>query len=177
MACSYLSKSSFECTLTKGGIFVPVQSHFENFCLTDYFMQCDHYMKFADVNSDDEIGAPGTKKAYDHGRRRFLRHTGRFPLEFLLCDDNGGYSPGFKGAAYTVDFGQGGMRVVSSSKEIFRDGFMIFNFSKDFIVPYLHGLAEVCWQRPDIVDNQWQAGLAFKDHSVKALIAIQMGSL
>lgn len=177
MTCCYLCKSSFECSLKKGGVFVPLQDHFEQFCLTDNFINCSHFIQSASA-SNGAVSAFNPMPTLSQAERRvFVRHKAEFSV-VLSSYGKGGKTavvPDPSAFAQTIDFAQGGMRV-QAPKQLAQKGLVIFNFGEGFIAPFLHGIAEVCWQKTCLDDGLWEAGLSFKDQFVKAVIAVQMSS-
>lgn len=179
MTCCYLCKSSFECSLKRGGVFVPLQDHFEQYCLTDNFNNCSHFIQYA-----MSCGV-GPHPAYcllnptlSHAdRRTFVRHDAQYPVTLSAYDSDITLATDHdvNALAQTVDLAQGGMRVRALT-QVAKQGVLLFNFGEGFIAPLLHGLAEVCWQKIIPENGQWEAGLSFKDQFVKAVIAVQMSS-
>ena len=172
MTCHYLCKAKFECTLTKGGVFIPLQSHFDQFCLTDNFMMCGHYRKLANSGSVDAPSSGGVQ-LQARGRRQHIRKSQSFSVELCPCDPSGVMASASDEMARILDYSQGGVRI-KATQSIAQSEMLNFRFGNDFIVPQLHGVAVVRWQKPCEEDGQWEAGLAFEGHLVKALIAVQM---
>jgi len=174
MACHYLSKSNYECTLTKGGVFIPLQAHFDQFCLTDSFMLCGHYCRLAAPLGDSDSPYV-SEQLQGRGRRQFIRKQQQFSVGLCPCGPSGSVESGCDENARILDYSQGGVRVLAS-RAIAESDMLSFRFGRDFIVPELHGLAVVRWQKPAAVGDaeRWEAGLAFESHLVKALIAVQM---
>lgn len=179
MTCCYLCKSSFECSLKKGGVFVPLQDHFEHYCLTDNFINCPHFKESATTCSLVYSLPTVTRKDPDSHRERrfFVRKNAEFPVTLSSYDSDSDSldGRGTNALAQTVDLGLGGMRV-RATKQITEQGVLLFNFGEGFIAPLLYGLAEVCWQKTMPDEGYWEAGLSFKDQFVKAVIAVQMSS-
>lgn len=177
MTCCYLCKSSFECSLKKGGVFVPLQEHFEKYCLTDNFINCSH---FIDSLSASGVVPPSTFGGFRSSpsaaeRRVFVRKKVEYPVtlssygkERTIVVDSDSNS-----LAQTIDLAQGGMRV-RTTKPVAKEDLLLFNFGEGFIAPLLHGFAEVCWQKTVPDNDHWELGLSFKDQFVKAVIAVQM---
>ena len=170
MTCHYLSKANFECTLIKGGVFIPLQAHFDQFCLTDDFMMCGHYRKLAAMaNVDASPCAP----AQGRGRRQFVRKQQLFSVDLCPCAPSGAMTAGCDENAKILDYSQGGVRI-QASQSIAQSDMVNFRFGHDFIIPQLQGLAVVRWQKPCEDVGNWEAGLAFESHFVKALLAVEM---
>ncbi len=179
MTCCYLCKSSFECSLKRGGVFVPLQDHFEQFCLSDNFINCTHFRESATTCSlvSSPRSIPPKEPVAHRERRFFVRQNAEFPVTLSSYDSNRAImeAPDTNALAQTVDLALGGMRV-RATKKVTEHGVLLFNFGEGFIAPLLYGLAEVCWQKTIPDEGHWEAGLSFKDQFVKAVIAVQMSS-
>lgn len=179
MTCCYLCKSSFECSLKQGGIFVPLQLHFEHYCLTDNFVNCRHFIRFASASvlPLSSVLASSMSVPLERERRVSARQKASYPVTLSPYEDersNGGDCVA-NALAQTIDLSPGGMRVLAT-KQVARQGLLFFSFGEGFLAPLLHGLAEVSWQKTYLENDHWEAGLSFTDHFVKAVIAIQMSS-
>lgn len=178
MTCSYLCKSSFECSLKKGGVIVPLPDHFEQFCLTGNFINCRYFREAAIASG---LAPPSTfrnsSSAPSSERRVFIRKKAKFSVTLSSYESERPMRAAIdlNAIARTVDFSQGGMRV-QAPKMVAKDGVVLFNFGEGFIAPFLHGLADVCWQKNSVDKGLWEAGLSFKEQFVKAVIAVQMSS-
>lgn len=179
MTCCYLCKSSFECSLKIGGVFVPLQDHFEQFCLTDKFINCHHFIESATACG---VSPPSTFGRFRSSllppERRFCaRKKADFPVTLSAYERERAIGADLESnlLAQTVDLAAGGMRV-RATKQMANEGVVLFNFGEGFIAPLLYGFAEVCWQQTSLDEGYWEAGLSFKDQFVKAVIAVQMYS-
>lgn len=107
------------------------------------------------------------------GRRRFLRIPKKCKILVHTCNSIGTVIGDFAGQALTLDYSQGGMRVLID-KEIPTDSLLLVDFGNDFVIPQLQGITEICWQRK--LENKPQStevGLIFKDHFSQAVLAVQ----
>lgn len=185
MTCCYLCRSSFECSLKKGGVFVPLQDHFEQYCLTDNFTHCHHFIQSAlacGVASPSFCKIARNISSEQGERRSFVRKKAAFTVTLSAYDQGEGQSLDGDNVdsvcntfAQTVDLAQGGMRVRAATRLV-KQGILLFNFGEEFIAPLLHGFAEVCWQKTCEDTGHWEAGLSFKDQFVKAIIAVQLSA-
>ncbi len=179
MTCCYLCKNTFECSLQNGGVFVPLQDHFEQFCLTDKFVNCHHFIEYATACGVAPTSAFASCKlpSLPSEKRVCVRKKAEFPVTLSSYDRERAVMVDFASNALvqTIDFGMGGMRV-RSTKQMAKQGLLFFSFGEGFIAPLLHGFAEVCWQKKSSDDGDWEAGLSFTDLLVKAKIAVRMSS-
>ncbi|MDR9500983.1 MAG: PilZ domain-containing protein [Desulfurivibrionaceae bacterium] len=177
MTCCYLCKSSFECSLKPGGIFVPLPLHVEQYCLTDNFSTCRHFIQFASASvlPPPSLLASPLSHSLERERRLFARQKAAYTVTLSPYEGERSNGGGCDALAQTIDLSPGGMRVLAT-KQVARQGLLFFSFEEGFLVPLLHGLAEVSWQETYLDNDRWEAGLSFTDHVVKAVIAIQMPS-
>ena len=174
MACQYLDKTSSLCTLVKGGVFIPLQAHCDQFCCTANFTACTHFRNFA--GATEAAAEPGGEQSRtDGGRRRSVRKEARFAVRLFAGDRSGDTGMSGRGDhAYTVDISAGGMRI-RGAEWMARHRELRFTFGDDFVVPHLQGTAAVRWHRTSPGEGgQWEAGLAFQDPFVQTLLAAQM---
>ena len=107
------------------------------------------------------------------GRRRFLRTPKKCKVLVHTCNSIGTVIGDFAGQALTLDYSQGGMRILID-REIPTDSLLLVDFGNDFVVPQLQGITKICWHRK--LENRPQStevGLAFKDHFSQAVLAVQ----
>jgi hypothetical protein len=107
-------------------------------------------------------------------RRRFVRFPKKHKILIQTCDSIGTIIGHFTQQAVTLDYSQGGMRILID-REIPSDSLLRFDFGNDFVVPQLQGIAEICWHK-QVKDTPQsiEVGLAFKDHFSQAVLAIQI---
>ncbi len=107
------------------------------------------------------------------GKRDYRRIPEKHMVLIQTCDSIGTVTGNFAEHALTLDYGQGGLRIVID-REIPFDKLLRIDFGSDFVVPQLQGIVKVCWHRelenrPKVIE----AGLAFQDHFSQAVLAIQ----
>ena len=105
-------------------------------------------------------------------RRRYKRIPEQQKVLVRSCDPMGNVVEDFSELALTLDYSQGGMRIVSN-KKIPVDTLLHFNFDHDFLIPRLQGLAQLCWQKNlEKLPQGIEAGLAFKDNDSRKALAL-----
>ena len=183
--CPHFLKEMQSCGLLSEGIYLPLRAHVVSYCLTPMYRNCPTYLKYC----PDEI--PGEKKNRlfnrpdsgvkeeeidSDGRRRYSRITEKRHVLLRSCDPLGTTVGDFFERAMTVDFSQGGMRVIIN-REIPPETPLLFDFDNDFMVPRLQGVAQLAWYRP-LSDNadSIEAGLVFKDRFSKTILAAELGN-
>lgn len=108
----------------------------------------------------------------DH--RRFFRIPKKHKVLVQTCDLDGAANGNFAEQALTIDYSQGGVRILMKN-EFPLDSLLLIDFGYDFVVPQLQGIAKTCWRRK--LENRPQtleAGLAFKDPFSQAVLAAQL---
>lgn len=157
------------CTVRSDGLYIPPRVHLLTYCLTQSYKHCPTYARYcmAEERNMDFV-------ADNHvGRRKFLRIPKTHKVLVQTCDSIGTVIGDFAEQALTLDYSQGGMRILID-REIPTDSLLRFDFGNDFIAPQLQGIAKICWHKKR--DNKPQGiemGLAFKDHFSQAVLAVQ----
>lgn len=173
VCCPHFLSDIKSCSLSPGGIYVPLRIHVINYCMSDNYKKCKTYKECCIDESNCYQQAYQSDKNSD-GRRRFERINKRYKVLLRSSDSIGITKGDFIESAMTMDFSQGGMRVVVNN-EIPQDSFVVFNFDDDFLVPGLQGLAQFCWHRRfDENPKMIESGLAFKDGFSQAVLALEL---
>lgn len=168
--CLYWSQKNKECTLTRGGLFIPMTNHIKAYCQTSRFFLCRHYIRGSKLLEEEAQDYP---YKFGGGRRRYSRKKDCFSVILESCDQAGKPVEIFDKDAYVMDLGIGGVRL-ESSKEIPPVGLLAFTFGPDFIIPDLKGFGEVRWSGSVPDSENFQAGLSFADNAIKQAIGARM---
>lgn len=168
--CPYFLQDLKACGLHSDGIYLPPRAHVLTYCLTSLYRNCATYERYC--LSEKLHTAHSTE--VPAGRRRFMRIIRERRVRIRACDSLGVVRGDFEVKAKTVDYSQGGMRILLES-EIPEGSLLLFDFDEDFLIPGLQGIAELCWYRkhPDAPDFV-EAGLAFRDHFSQAVLAVEL---
>ncbi|MBS0013184.1 MAG: PilZ domain-containing protein [Desulfobacterales bacterium] len=167
--CPYFLQDMKACGLHTDGIYLPPRPHVLTYCLSSFYRNCSTYERYClseklhQIQTDQSLA----------GRRRFLRIARQRNVLIRTCDPIGVVSGDFAEKATTVDYSQGGMRIVME-KEIPDDSLVLFDFDNDFLIPCLQGIARLCWSRRDEAGRGFEAGLSFKDQFSQAVLAIEL---
>ncbi|MCK5227278.1 MAG: PilZ domain-containing protein [Desulfobulbaceae bacterium] len=159
-----------ECTMTKGGLYIPMPEHIKMFCTTPKHTGCHQYirgMRAMEEMARDELQSLSS-------RRRFHRVYDRLNVSVASCDDRGNPSDIIDENAYTLDVSPGGMRL-ECSKELESDNTLLFRFGQDFSEPSLAGIGKVKWVKTQPSSSNCQAGLAFVHRSTGQAIMNHLG--
>jgi hypothetical protein len=107
-------------------------------------------------------------------RRRYKRIPDQRKVLVRSCDQAGNPVGNFSELLLTVDYSQGGMRIVSN-KKIPTGTLLRFNFDHDFLIPQLQGVAQLCWQKNlEKLPQGVEAGLVFKDENSRKSLALEI---
>lgn len=159
--CSYFVNIMNTCSLFVDGLYIPPEETILTYCKSSKYHKCPIYKRHPQRNTGQKALDSGAKIA--DSWRRFERISDQRKVLICTCDSLGGKNGDFAETALTVDYCQGGMRIIAE-KEIPADIPLIFKFDNDFVVPRLQGLAQLCWQKNlEKFPQRIEAGLAFKD--------------
>lgn len=114
------------------------------------------------------------KETYqDAGRRHSSRIPEKHKVFLQTCDSIGVLHGTYAEQAVTLDYSQGGMRILID-RDLPADTLLRFDFGNDFVIPQLQGIAKICWRRKsEDKDQAIEAGLAFQDHFSQAVLSVQ----
>lgn len=170
--CGYLCTDEDQaCSMTKGGIYLPLKEHIEMFCKTPHFLECHQYVR------GSKIGAKtGLEETYyrDNGRRQFRRLPDLLSLSLANCDEAGRPCHLIDGNACTIDLSPGGMRL-ESCQRLSPNDLIAFTFGPHFSTPNLVGVGQIMWSTASNQPDMYHAGLAFLDATTKQAIGHHMG--
>ncbi|MFP4451846.1 MAG: PilZ domain-containing protein [Desulfobacterales bacterium] len=168
--CPYFLQDLKACGLHFDGIYLPPRAHVLTYCLTALYRNCTIYERYCLSEKLHTVKS----EQLPAGRRRYMRIMRERKVRIRACDPLGIPTGDFEEKARTIDYSQGGMRIVLES-ELPESSLMLFDFGDDFLIPGLQGIAELCWHRqhPDAPDFV-EAGLAFRDHFSQAVLSVEL---
>ena len=168
--CPYFSKEMKACGLSKDGIYLPPKVHVLTYCLSPMYESCSIYGRVCPLDAEQKPMGPS-----DNGQRRcFNRVKERKKVLIRTASPQGIVVGDFAEMARTIDYSQGGMRVVLD-KELPGDSLLLFDFDNDFLIPRLRGFAQVRWYRKiEEGAREVEAGLAFRDKYSQRAIALAL---
>ena len=167
--CPYFLQDMQACGLHSDGIYLPPRPHVLTYCLSAFYRNCATYERYCLSEKIPQIQA-------DHlpaGRRRFFRIARQRNVLIRTCDAIGVVTGDFAEKATTIDYSQGGMRVVLPH-EIPEGSLVLFDFDNDFLIPCLQGIAQLRWSRRPESGRGFEAGLTFKDQFSQAVLALEL---
>lgn len=169
-SCPYFLQEMQACGLHSDGIYLPSRVHLLTYCLTPMYRECSTYERYCLAEKLHMVES----ERENSGRRRFMRIPRQRQVLIRSCDNLGVVTGDFAAKAKTLDYSQGGMRIIME-KEIPEGSIVLFDFDDDFLIPNLQGIAQLCWRRK--LDDQpegIEAGLAFKDNFSQAVLSVEL---
>lgn len=172
--CPHFSAEMRICKLFTNGLYMPLKSHVESFCMTQRYEMCFTYKKYF-LMKKLETCSNREETRDTTGRRHHPRIAEKRNVILRTCDSLGITVGDFSERAMTVDFSQGGMRVIIN-REISPEAYLLFDFGDDFLIPHLQGVAQLRWQKKLEDDPQrMEAGMVFKDGFSQSALALELG--
>jgi hypothetical protein len=171
--CFYLLQGMRVCAIRPDGMYIPPRQHLLSYCLTQCHKQCPTYTRYCRM----ETASSNTEADNQAGRRHFPRIPKKYMVLVQTCDSIGVLRGNFAEQALTLDYGQGGMRILIN-RELPSDSLLRVDFGNDFLIPQLQGITKICWHRklPNSPQGVEEAGLAFQDHFSQAVLQLNLSS-
>lgn len=166
--CPYCSQHCDKhCTMSAGGLYIPLPEHIKAFCCSPQWDQCPQYISGCEALLAMTHESRNTQMTCLRLHPRFSR---RHILSLAAAGINA-CQPGeqFEQNAWTLDLGPGGMRI-ETSVALPEATKVFFTFGDDFLRPGLTGIAEVRWQREINEEGTHQYGLGFIGHGASSII-------
>ncbi len=146
--------------MTKGGLYIPLPEHMEEFCKTPRFPECQQYLRGRQL-----LRQTAREEAIQDSRRHFPRHRNRLPLVLSSCDAHGKPVDIIDSDAITIDLSLGGLGLQSAKKlplaRVLHFQLLSPQHNKRF-----SGIGEVRWSIPDRESGRYRAGLSFVDNTI-----------
>jgi len=153
------------CRLFSDGFYLPSQKNISGYCSTTRYSKCPVYKRQYQIDSATEN--------FDK-KRRYKRIPEQRKVLIRSYEANGNVIGNFSELAFTIDYSQGGMRIISN-KKIPGDRLLLFKFDLDFLIPRLQGFAKLCWQKNfEKLPHGIEAGLVFKDDESRKSLALKI---
>lgn len=169
--CSFLCLDSDQvCTMTKGGVYLPLPEHIEIFCKTPHFPDCHQHIRGSKLS----VNAERNGAAEDSGRRKFRRAHDMLSLVISDCDDSGAPCQLIDDRACTIDISPDGMRF-ESNRQLDPNNLIAFTFGTDFSSPNISGIGRIRWSVQATQPETFHSGLAFIDDSIREAVGLHMG--
>ncbi|MCF8026449.1 MAG: PilZ domain-containing protein [Desulfobacteraceae bacterium] len=170
--CPHFVKGMQSCGLYAQGFYMPLREHVVAYCLSRRHRQCTHYNQQAPPGDSGHIPPKS-----DGIRERRSHHRFREESSVVLCtcDEQGNTVGDFHETASAMDFSQAGLRV-KTRRKLPPGKPLLCRFPGDFCVPFLRGIALVCWQKETGGnDAGMEAGLFFYDSASRTRLAREVG--
>lgn len=165
--CPHFDHGMHSCGLYSEGLYMPLRRHVAEFCMSRRHRECSLYA----ARSEPGKGAPSREGGFAmRDWRRHPRIAQEKSVTLWICDEQGNVLDGFVETAVTVDLSQAGMRV-KTTRRLPAEKPLVYAFNSDFFIPFVRGMALVCWQKQTPGDPSGiEAGLVFYDSSIRALL-------
>ena len=170
--CPHFLKGMQSCGLYAEGFYMPLREHVVAYCLSGRHRECALYNKH---NSSRNPGPSPPKSGESRERRSHQRFREETSVILCTCDEQGNTVGDFHETAAAMDFSQAGLRV-KTRRKLPPGKPLLCRFPGDFCVPFLRGIALVCWQK-ETGGNEagMEAGLFFYDSASRTRLARELG--
>lgn len=155
------------CTLTVGGLFIPVPRHTDTYCKTANYTTCAQFLKAVEKEAESQASH------VINNRRRFERVPSRYPLMFSELALEEEIEGMIDDSALTVDLSPGGMRFESYQPMVI-DSLISFTLDSNFSEKTVSGSGLVKWCRSLDSAPVYQIGIAFTDTLAASAIRRQL---
>lgn len=163
--CPFWSNTSMKCSISNGGLFIPLDDHAESYCYSLHFGSCDQYI----FHSENQILLYGNVRKTENNRRKYPRFKTSQIIKLVKISESGESLSYFSPRANTIDMSQGGMRMVTDTK--LADNAQI-QFSFDDSLPQIFNdiTGQVEWCNKQLDEPGYQAGISFTEpHIIEAI--------
>jgi len=163
--CPFWSTVSMKCSISNGGLFIPLDDHAETYCYSLHFGSCNQYT----FHSENQILLQGRVRKTEENRRKYLRFETSYCITMVKIFGFGERLSHFLPEAKTIDMSKGGMRMVIDTP--LADNAMIqFSFDESFPQILNDITGQVEWCNKQIDAPGYQAGISFKEaHIIEAM--------
>ena len=161
--CSFWDKyGKRTCRLVESGLFIPTREHIKQFCESESFVKCYHYIG---SESSQDTPASEVKERPERNRRLYPRIPTRENLtvsRYSMARESN--EEIIDSQAITVDLSLGGLQIETSA-HVHLYQIISFSFDEDFEPPGFKGKGEIRWiQQNESEEGPNNAGLAFVDN-------------
>lgn len=149
------------CTMTKGGLYIPLPEHIEEFCKKPRFDECQQYLRGRQL-----LRQPAQEiTATPDSRRHFPRRRNHLPVVLSHCDAQGKPEDIIDRSAITIDLSLGGLGL-QSSQELPAAKVLHFQLLSPQHQKRFSGMGEVRWSFRDQQSGRYRAGLSFVGNTI-----------
>lgn len=155
-----------KCSISNGGLFIPLDNHREIFCTSPHFRECQQYTL---VSENQKTSSKIVRKT-EVNRRKYLRFTTFHQITLLKILKSGNPISRLPHELNTLDVSKGGMRITTDRP--IKDTTMIqFSFDDSFPETLRDMTGQVAWCNKQVDARGYQAGIFF----TKAALMEEMG--
>lgn len=159
--CPFWSTVSMKCSISNGGLFIPLDDHVETYCYTLHFGSCSQYI----FHSENQILLQGRFQKVAENRRKYMRFESSCYMTMVKVFEFGERLSHFIPEAKTVDLSKGGVRMAIDTP-LAGNAMIQFSFDESFPQILNDITGQVEWCNKQIDEPGYQAGISFKESSV-----------
>lgn len=163
MRCPFWSSSNRRCTVSRNGLFIPLEDYISSFCTSAKHTHCHQY-------KDEMLLRQSGSKRHFRNRRKHSRFPAAKQLILREVDTSGRIITAKEEYAYAKNLSAGGMQIQTKCP-LFLGTLLNFTYRNADTSDYNDGLAEVAWCHYQEDSLTYLAGLSFQDK--KALLKSQ----
>lgn len=153
--CPFWSSTNRRCTVSRNGIFIPLEDYISNFCTSEKHTHCHLY-------KDEMLLRKSGSKRHSYNRRKHSRFPAAKQLILHEIDESGRTIAEKEEYAYAKNLSAGGMQIQTKCP-LFLGTLLNFTFRNADTSNYNDGLAEVAWCHYQEDSLIYLAGLSFQD--------------
>jgi hypothetical protein len=156
--CPYWCNQSRRCTISRNGLFIPLENQISAYCVSEKYDSCRQY-------KEEQILLQAEREVVSFNRRKHPRAASEYSLTLRFLSDTNKLIWHTAGMAKTINLSDGGMQITTKGP-LFSDSIVRFSYVNSDTSQRL-GLARVKWchYRQEIM--KYVAGLCF--YKFKAL--------
>lgn len=154
--CPFWAAVSMKCSISNGGLFIPLDNHREIFCATPHFRECRQFSLY----SENQNYSPEKVRKSVVNRRKYLRFASSHQITRMKVFNSGQPVSYNSTKINTLDVSKGGMRI-ATDRPVGHETVIQFYFDNSFP----HALQKVCgqvaWCNKKADEFGYQAGVCF----------------
>lgn len=145
-----------ECSITDGGVYIPLPQHIMFFCQSSYFSHCSRYKKGCELIINKEIGE----------RRKSRRYAKNLNIVIDVCELKNNSSVVSKYNTKTSDVSLYGMKI-ESPRKILAYTIVSFELDTGFSSEFLVGTGSVKWCEKQTDSDKFEFGMVVDDKEIQ----------
>lgn len=167
--CPFWSVLSMKCRICKGGLFIPLDNHIDEYCKTPEHIQCLQYT----FHLEKQSAIIQHAKMLNKSRRQFTRIEAFHKITLVKLIQTGTVVSHCSCFARTLDLSSGGMRL-TTDRPLANNTVVQFLFGKPFPQELQGGSGQVAWCNKEIDNPGYQAGITFQDDRIREAMSLYL---